>query len=275
VNQLRFDSGLGCYSVSAAPDSVWISKGMGTHCLQVQLQVGIPEVGKSAGRLLLLETVLAAPDTGHGPRMPLAWANVALAFNSDGEIRPPTLQYLITNTQLHALEQQRNDDLRLELQVTGFLPQADPARFPAASPVTEHITIAESRWRQQLANLGRTLGVDMVIPFPDGDEPRETAGRFLREAQRLLGGNDIDPAMLQVRKALETIGNASSWRRPTTKTPKDDWTAGARWALVRAALEDQASGAMHVGPGTKDYKYTRDEVEVLISMTAVLLRVMP
>ena len=139
----------------------------------------------------------------------------------------------------------------------------------------EHITIAESRWRQQLANLGRTLGVDMVIPFPDGDEPRETAGRFLREAQRLLGGNDIDPAMLQVRKALETIGNASSWRRPTTKTPKDDWTAGARWALVRAALEDQASGAMHVGPGTKDYKYTRDEAEVLINMTAVLLRVMP
>jgi hypothetical protein len=110
VNQLRFDSGLGCYSVSAAPDSVWISKGMGTHCLQVQLQVGIPEVGESAGRLLLLESVLAAPDTGHGPRMPLAWANVAVPFNPDGEIRPPTLQYLITNAQLHTLEQQRNGE---------------------------------------------------------------------------------------------------------------------------------------------------------------------
>ena len=111
MNQLRFDSGLGCYSVSAAPDSVWISKGMGTHCLQVQLQVGIPEVGESAGRLLLLlESVLAAPDTGHGPRMPLAWANVAVPFNPDGEIRPPTLQYLITNAQLHTLEQQRNGE---------------------------------------------------------------------------------------------------------------------------------------------------------------------
>jgi hypothetical protein len=275
VNQLRFDSGLGCYSVSAAPDSVWISKGMGTHCLQVRLQVGIPEVGESAGRLLLLETVLAAPDTGHGPRMPLACANVALAFNSDGEIRPPTLQYLITNAQLHALEQQRNGDLRLELQVAGFLPQADPGLFPGAPPVTEHITIAESRWRQQLSNLGRTLGVDMVIPFPEGDEPREAAGRFLREAQQLLAGNDIGAVMLQARKALETIGKASSWRRPPSKAAKDDWTAEQRWALIRAALEDQASGNMHVGPGTKDHKYTRDEAEALISMTAVLLRIMP
>lgn len=32
---------------------------------------------------------------------------------------------------------------------------------------------------------------------------------------------------------------------------------------------------MHVGPGTKDHKYTRDEAEALISMTAVLLRIMP
>lgn len=27
-----------------------------------------------------------------------------------------------------------------------------------------------------------------------------------------------------------------------------------RWALIRAAMEDQASGAMHVDPGTKDCK---------------------
>ncbi|MDH6130030.1 hypothetical protein P3T39_007023 [Kitasatospora sp. GP82] len=32
---------------------------------------------------------------------------------------------------------------------------------------------------------------------------------------------------------------------------------------------------MHVDPGTKDYQYTRAEVEVLIAMTAALLRLMP
>ena len=31
VNQLRFDEGLGVYSVSVAPDSLMIAKGMGTH----------------------------------------------------------------------------------------------------------------------------------------------------------------------------------------------------------------------------------------------------
>jgi hypothetical protein len=39
-------------------------------------------------------------------------------------------------------------------------------------------------------------------------------------------------------------------------------------------MEDQASGAMHVDLGTKDYKYTRAEVEALIAMSAALLCVM-
>ena len=272
MDQLRFEAGLGNYSVSVAPDSVWISKGMGTHYVQIQLQIGIPQVGSVAGRLLCLESTLYAPQA-NGPRVPLASANVSVPFNPEGEVRLPTLQYLITNAQLLALEQQRNGDLRLELQVKGFLPQATSG-FPGASQVTEYITIADSRWRQQLAGLGRTLGAEMLIPFPDDDEPRRGVAAFLREAQRLLGGNEIDSAMLQVRKALESIKNISRWSWPGKKD-KGDWTAGERWALIRSALEDQASGAMHVDPGTRDYKYTRAEVEALIAMTAALLSIAP
>lgn len=272
MDQLRFDSGLGNYSVSAAPDSVGIFKGMGTHYLQIQLQVGIPQVDAAAGRLLCLETTLYAPQ-GNGPRAPLASANVSVPFNPTGDIRQPTLQYLITNAQLLALEQQRIGDLHLELQVRGFLPQASSG-FPGASEVTERISIVESRWRQQLAGLGRALGAEMLIPFPDDDEPRRGIADFLREAQRLLGGNEIDSAMLQVRKALETIKNTSNWTWPGKKA-KGERTADERWALIRAAMEDQASGAMHVDPGTKDYKYTRAEVETLIAMTAALLCIMP
>ena len=32
---------------------------------------------------------------------------------------------------------------------------------------------------------------------------------------------------------------------------------------------------MHVDPGTKDYTYTRAEVEALIAITAALLNVLP
>lgn len=152
------------------------------------------------------------------------------------------------------------------------LPQMDG--YPGGSQATEHISIAESRWCQQLAGLGRSLGVEMTIPFPTDDGPGRAAADFLREAQRLLGGNEIDPAMLMVRKALETIKNISGWNWPGKKD-KGQVTADERWALARAALEDQASGAMHVDPGTKDYQYTSAEVEVLIAMTAGLLRLMP
>ncbi len=83
--------------------------------------------------------------------------------------------------ELGTLRHGTGEGLRLELQVSGFLPQA-AAGFPGASEVTEYITIAESRWRQQLAGLGRTLGAEMMIPFPDDDEPRRRVADFLREA---------------------------------------------------------------------------------------------
>jgi hypothetical protein len=272
VDQLRFEEGLGHYSVSAAPESVWIAKGMGTHYFQIQLEVGIPEVAAAAGRLLCLETTLYAPQD-NGPRAPLASADVAVPFNPGGEVRRPSLLYLITNAQVLALEQRRTGDLRLELQIRGVLPQA-AAGFPGSSEFTEHIRIAESTWRQQLAGLGPALGAEMLIPFPDDDDARRAIAGFLREAQRLLGGNEIDSAMLQVRKALETIKTTGGWAWPGKKT-KPNLTAGERWALIRAAMEDQASGAMHVDPGTKDHTYSRAEVETLIAMTAALLRAMP
>ena len=114
----------------------------------------------------------------------------------------------------------------------------------------------------------------MLIAFPDDDEPRRRVADFVREAQRLLGGSEIDSAMLQVRKALETIKNTSGWNWPGKKD-KPDRTVDERWALIRAAMEDQASGAMHVDPGTRDHVYTRAEVETLIAMTAALLCVTP
>lgn len=271
MDQLRFDAGLGSYSVSVRPDAVAIFAGLGGHYFQMQVEVGIPEVGPEAGQLLQLETTLYVPRQV-GPRAPLASANVSVAFKPTGEVRRPTVQYLITNAQLHALEQQRVGDLRLELQVSGYLPRA--SGYPGSSDITEYISIAESRWRQQLAGLGRTLGVEMMVPFPADDEPRRDVADYLREAQRLLGGNEIDSAMAQVRKALETIKTVCGWNWPGKK-PREERTSDERWAFIRAALEDQASGALHVDAGTKDHVYSRTEVETLIGMTAALLGVVP
>lgn len=98
VDQLRFDSELGTYAVSVAPDSVFSFKGMGAHCLRAQLEVAIPPVGAAARRLLFLETTLYAQQT-NGPRAPLGSTNVSVPFNPTGEVRRPTLQFLVTNAQ--------------------------------------------------------------------------------------------------------------------------------------------------------------------------------
>jgi hypothetical protein len=271
VNQLRFEAGLGVYTVNVAPESVWVSKGVGTHCLTLQLDVGSPAAGPETGRLLCLETILYAPEL-NGPRMPLAHVNISVAFNPESEFRRPRLQFLLTNPQLRALEDRRNGDLRLELEVSAFLPHA-VSGFPGAPLVTEHISIAESRWRQQLAGLGRTLGAEMLIPFPDDDEPRQEIAGRLREAQRLLAGNETDSALLQVRKALEVIRKASTWGWAPGKDKKER-TPDERWALIRSAMEDQASGAVHEDAGTRNYQYSRTEVEALIAATAALATVM-
>lgn len=160
-------------------------------------------------------------------RVPVDRAQALLPFNASGEIRRPVLLFLVTNAQVQALEQHRTGGLRLELEVNAVLPQASSG-FPGATQVTEYITIAESRWGQQLAGLGHTLGAEMLIAFPDDDEVRLAVGGFLREAQRLLGGSEIDGAMLQVRKALETIKNTGSWPWPTGKKDKGEISTGER-----------------------------------------------
>jgi hypothetical protein len=210
------------------------ARGMGTYYFQVQLQIGIPEVGAGAGRLLCVETTLYAPE-GSGPRVPLASTNASVPFNPEGEVRMPTLQYLITNAQLLALEQRRVGNLRLELQVRGFLPQAATG-FPGAPEVTEYTSIAESSWRQQLAGLGRTLGAEMLIAFPD--EPRRRVADFLREAQRLLGQRD----RLRDAPGAKGAGNHQEHQRL-------ELAGQERQALPHCGRAVGADPGRHGGPG--------------------------
>ncbi|MFB8242867.1 hypothetical protein ACFC58_40665 [Kitasatospora purpeofusca] len=268
MNELRFDGDVGVFAVNVRESSVFIHQALGTHSLEMQLEVVVPQSG-DAGRILQLETDLFAPRSNAG-RAWLGSAAHTLAF-TPGSVQRPTLRFLLTGAQILALEEQRLGDLRLEVEVRGVLPQA--VGHPGGSPATEHTTVAESRWRQQLAGLGRSLGVEMTIPFPGDEQPSREAADFLREAQRQIGGNEIDAAMLQTRKALEIIRKTSGWNWPGKKD-KGQITAEERWALVRAALEDQASGAMHTDPGTRDHTYSRAEAEVLIAATAALLRLL-
>ncbi|MFE6872428.1 hypothetical protein ACFVFS_38525 [Kitasatospora sp. NPDC057692] len=270
MDELRFGGEVGTFAVDVGENSLMILKAAGTHCFQLQLAVHIPQ-SEQAGRLIVLETDLFAPQE---PR-PKAWlgsATHSLAFVPGGMERP-ILRFLLTSAQVLALEAQRNGDLHLELQVRGVLPQA--TGYPGGSQAVLHISVAESRWRQQLENLGPALAFEQSIPFPAGDGPRQEAVDYLRSAQRRLGGNDIDGAILDARRALEYVEENSGWHWPGQSKSKEQRTQDERWAWIRSALADQASGALHKDTVTKTFTYTRAEAEVLIAMATALLRLVP
>ncbi|MFJ7078461.1 hypothetical protein [Streptomyces sp. NPDC098781] len=144
--------------------------------------------------------------------------------------------------------------------------------YPSAG-ATLHIAVAESRWRQQLEGLGPFLAVEMSVPFPADNEGRQEAVSYLLEAQRRLRDDDIDGAMLEVRRALEYIKVNSGWSWPGSK-PARERTPGERWAWIRSALEDQASGALHKDAVTREFKYSRTDAETMITAAAALLRLL-
>lgn len=272
MHEMRFDAGIGTLAMNVAQQGSFITKAMGSHCLQMQLEIHIPAtLPATAGRLLVLETDLFVP-MNVGPRGLLASVMRSVPFTV-GSVERPTVEYLISTAQLMAMEKNRSGDLRLEMRVRAVLPQADG--YPGANEGTIHISIAESDWRSQLAALGRAVAVEMEIPLPLTDEKRLQAADWLRDAQRRLGGNDIDGAMAMARKSLEYVEHNSGWGWPGSKKLKEQRTADERWAWIRSAVADQASGALHIDAGTKDYAYTRAEAETVIAIAAALLRIVP
>lgn len=268
MDELRFDAPVGTVAIGHRANGLMISKALGAHDLRLQLEVKAP-AATEAGRVLILQTALYAP-YGDGHRGRLGAAAVTLAFRPDS-IERPYLHYSLTSTQLRALEEYRSGDLRLEIEVQAVLPQAEG--YPGCAPVTLYLDVAESKWRQQLDALGPSLAVEMSVPFPASDDGRQEAVAYLREAQRRLRDNDVDGAMLEARRTLEYIKLNSGWSWSGAK-PAREQAPDERWARIRAALEDQASGALHKDAVTKTFTYSRTEAETLIAMAAALLRLL-
>src|SRR5690242_2664002 len=103
MNELRFDGDIGTFAVNVSEGSLWIHRGLGTHSLQMQLEVVVPE-GEGVGKVLQLETDLFAP-RDNAARAWLGSASHTLAFVSGGAQRP-TLRFLLTGAQILALEEQ-------------------------------------------------------------------------------------------------------------------------------------------------------------------------
>lgn len=267
MQELRFDDLR--FAVSTDNDQVWLHRGLGGHELRVQLNV-VATPFKEAGQILALEAGLVGFGTASGPRSMLARTTLNLAYTQAVTVHRVQLSFLLTSLQLHAIEAGRGSDMRFELDLNATLPQA--VGYPACAPETLGITIAKSRWEEQIAALGPSSAFEMAVPFPLADEPRAEIGRTLREAQRLITVGEIRASILEVRRALEWIQQNAGWDNPGTKKAAEQCSQSERWWRIQAALYSQTSGAMHNDAITRDFQYSRVEAETLLAMTSALLR---
>ncbi|GAA1264154.1 hypothetical protein Psi02_76290 [Planotetraspora silvatica] len=264
---MRFDVGVGDFALDVQEESVLLLKSMGTICLQLGLEVKAP-VDQKVGRLLALQADLYGT---HGSyRMLLSRVTEMVPFTPEIGIERRTLKFILTSAQLHAINEARDGDLRMQLEVVGTLPQA--IGYPGSTTEVLHFSVARSRWVDQINALGPSVAFEMRVPFPLEDAPRAEPAQHLRSAQRRLLEDDIDGAILDARRALEWIRLRSGWTWPLNKDHrlrgKDE-----RWAAIRGAVEDQASGSVHADAVTSAFKYSMDEAKALISITAALLTV--
>ncbi|MGW4276905.1 hypothetical protein ACWEGQ_32220 [Streptomyces seoulensis] len=268
MNVMRFDAEAGEFVLGVREESVQLLRGMGTICLQVGLDVKAPSA-TTAGRVLALQTDLYGIANPY-QRTLVGRGTEVLAFTPETGVERPVLKFLLTSAQLHAINEARDGDLRMELEVTGTLPQAPG--YPGSTTEVLHFSVAKSRWIEQVSALGPAVAFEMQVPFPLEDDPRATPARFLRAAQRRLLDDDIEGAILEARRALEWIKDHSGWKWPGGKD-RLQRTQDERWAWIRLAVEDQTSAAVHKDAVTSAFAYSRDEAKALIAIAAALLTV--
>ncbi|MFB8089610.1 hypothetical protein [Streptomyces sp. NPDC055992] len=268
MNVMRFDAEAGEFVLGVREESVQLLRGMGTICLQVGLDVKAPSATK-AGRFLALQTDLYGIANPY-QRTLVGRGTEVLAFTPETGVERPVLKFLLTSAQLHAINEARDGDLRMELEVTGTLPQAPG--YPGSTKEVLHFSVAKSRWIDQINALGPSVAFEMQVPFPLEDDPRSEPAQRLRTAQRRLLDNDIDGAILETRQALEWVKLHSGWTWPLNKDTRQRGQ-DERWAAIRVAVEDQASGSVHADKVTSTFAYSRDEAKALIAITAALLTV--
>ncbi|GGK31183.1 hypothetical protein GCM10011583_73810 [Streptomyces camponoticapitis] len=269
MQELRFEDNIRFTIAVGDSDQTSLRRALGGHELCVQLAVGVSPFDE-AGKLLALEADLFGSGTVPSRRDRLGRTTANLAYTPKVTVHRRTLSFPLTSLQVHAIEEARAGDVRFEIDFNATLPQA--VGYPGCAQDTVHISIAKSRWEEQIAQLGPSAAFEMAVPYPLGDPERAEVGRTLREAQRLLTVGEVRASILEIRRALEWIQLNVDWHNPGSKKLGNQCSQTERWWRIQDALYSQTCGALHNDAVTKSFDYDRVEAETLLALTAALLR---
>ncbi|MFJ7275132.1 hypothetical protein [Kitasatospora sp. NPDC098663] len=140
---------------------------------------------------------------------------VNLAHRPTVTVHRQALVFPLTTAQLRAIEAGRSGDARFEVEVSATLPQAEG--YPGTAVITDQISIARSRWEEQLEQTAPSAAFGMAVPYPLHESRRAEPGLALREAQRLITSGHIRAAIPEVRRALEWMQHNAGWDNPGSK----------------------------------------------------------
>jgi hypothetical protein len=264
---LQFDTNR-WIDIEQADPPVAMRGGLVTHNAVISVKITVGS-GFPAGTVLVLDAEVA-----------MAEGNRWLGNTSTSRMPlypHPTNRSLslpLTNEQLLRLEDaRRGRDLDLIVRYEAWLPDLDGGREIA----TYHgrVTVAASRWQEQLEGLGLGVGFTVTVPLPFRDGELKAAGECIRKARRHLNDGQYDAAIGEVRRAVERAKPLAQWPGISKNDDPRQRSQDQRWEAIRKAVFDQASGATHDDDVTKTFVYSREETEALIGMAAGLLRAVP
>ncbi|MET8088211.1 hypothetical protein [Micromonospora sp. NPDC005237] len=206
------------------------------------------------------------------------WVNLKLSvFSLEWPAEPKALSSA-DSVQGRVVARSGSTELKVEKVITELAQTAAKARFERPSQHERtgdlRFDINASEWAAQMVKVDAGAFVELLVTLARGADYTDAVAA-LREARELLRKGNIEPAIVEARKAVEQVRDAYNtlklFNAAKTKVPRQR-TYEERWAFMVEDLFSTMSGAGHKDEVTKDFEYTREDAEMLIVATAGMLK---
>jgi hypothetical protein len=216
---------------------------------------------------------------------------------------PAQLVLELRDDQLALIEQRRlkgnaGGDVRFELEIqaalTGGLPREEappPPRWrwrrtkstsveSGPWPVASNghtVAFTPGQWGELLAGINAHAALAVVLPIPVFDANAHAVGVLLRDAIKLVSEGKAGKAVIDARRAIETMDRAfgdldagQAAMKAIVAIPPMDRTQEQRFALARHALFSLASPSAHADAHADTFTWDRETAVAVIAAVAAL-----
>lgn len=268
-------------------EEVWLRRGLSSQQLRFALNLQAPwllDDSPDSHAVLRLQ-VLVEGGTG------LVMYPLGIAMLTCLVRRFPThedLELLMTDEQLLGLEALRGaGGLDFRFNITATIDSPEAYTGWAAEQATYGVRPA--RWLEILDSAGQGVTITIRVPSPLIDpQPADASPELdapsaaraalrLRQAREHLRNGNFQDCIRTCRSVLE---NLAQLQPPTTRADlksvnPQERTQEQRWSALFHDIHSLTSGASHDDPTTQDFRWSRNDAQAALAITASLLARVP